>query len=182
MPEQPGGWRSGATLHYRTTARIHLAVVVPDTWSGYWQNIDGQTWLRSLPRFRRRTAAAKYCLTPSATRGRTTPDPRALSEGNGGVAAGVQGRQKGGRPCPRISAPGLNAAISHLDHQFVHFPHSETGRRARDQLAHQRVPVFGSPPPPPVYGLRMRHEPRSFAPGCCAPGRLVRSTTGGEGG
>lgn len=30
----------------------------------------------------------------------------------GGVAAGVQGRQKGGRPCPRISAPGLNAAIS----------------------------------------------------------------------
>ena len=63
-----------------------------------------------------------------------------------GVAAGVQGRQKRG-PRPRISAPRLYAAISHLDHQFVHFPHSETGRCAGDQLAHQRVPLSGSPPP-----------------------------------
>src|SRR4029453_11226041 len=31
VPDQPGSWRSGATLHYRTTAAMTFASVVPAT-------------------------------------------------------------------------------------------------------------------------------------------------------
>ena len=64
------------------------------------------------------------------------------------IGAGVQGRQQG---CPRagVRAPGLDPAISNLDHEFVDFPHRETGGGAGHELAHQGVPMLGGPPAGP---------------------------------
>jgi len=72
------------------------------------------------------------------------------------ITASIQGREQGGAGTG-IGAPGLHTAIRYLHHEFLNFPYREAGWRTRDELAHERVPVFGGPPARP----RMAKESRA---------------------